>query len=103
GHAKIISPWSVEIKSEAGIRKVTTRTIIIATGSAPLIPSIPGLSAADCLTSDTFWELTTLPRRLVVLGSGPVGCELAQAMARFGVAVTIVETTERILGREDPD
>src|SRR5205807_7624613 len=66
-------------------------------------PPIPGLSATECLTSDTFWDLSQLPQRLVVLGGGPSGCELAQAMARFGASVTIVEMSDRILIREDPD
>jgi pyruvate/2-oxoglutarate dehydrogenase complex dihydrolipoamide dehydrogenase (E3) component len=67
------------------------------------VPPIPGLSATECLTSDTFWDLSRLPQRLVVLGGGPIGCELAQAMARFGASVTIVEMSDRVLVREDPD
>jgi pyruvate/2-oxoglutarate dehydrogenase complex dihydrolipoamide dehydrogenase (E3) component/uncharacterized membrane protein YdjX (TVP38/TMEM64 family) len=103
GHAKIISPWSVEVRNGSAAQTLTTRAIVVAAGSTPIVPPIPGLSATECLTSDTFWDLSRLPQRLVVLGGGPIGCELAQAMARFGAAVTIVEMSDRILVREDPD
>ena len=103
GHAKIISPWSVEVSSASATQTLTTRAIVIAAGSSPVVPPIPGLSAAGCLTSDTIWEMSKLPERLVVLGGGPMGCELAQALARFGAAVTVVEMADRILLREDPD
>jgi pyruvate/2-oxoglutarate dehydrogenase complex dihydrolipoamide dehydrogenase (E3) component/uncharacterized membrane protein YdjX (TVP38/TMEM64 family) len=103
GQARIISPWSVEVRNGSTAQTLTARAIVIAAGSTPIIPPIPGLSATECLTSDTFWDLSRLPQRLVVLGGGPVGCELAQAMARFGAAVTIVEMADRILIREDPD
>ncbi len=103
GHAKIISPWSVQVRSGSTTRTLTTRAIVIAAGSSPIIPPIPGLSDAECLTSDTFWDLSRLPERLVVLGGGPIGCELAQAMARLGASVTVVEIADRILMREDPD
>jgi pyruvate/2-oxoglutarate dehydrogenase complex dihydrolipoamide dehydrogenase (E3) component/uncharacterized membrane protein YdjX (TVP38/TMEM64 family) len=103
GHARIISPWAVEVGNGSAARMLTTRAIVIAAGSTPIIPPISGLSASECLTSDTFWDLTHLPKRLVVLGGGPIGCELAQAMARFGASVTIVEMADRILIRDDPD
>lgn len=103
GHAKIISPWSVEVSNGNATQTLTTRAIVIAAGSSPVIPPIPGLSAAECLTSDTIWDVSKLPERLVVLGGGPIGCELAQALARFGTAVTVVEMADRILLREDPD
>ena len=103
GHARIISPWSVEVTNGSTAQTLTTRAIVIAAGSTPIVPPIPGLSATECLTSDTFWDLSQLPQRLVVLGGGPIGCELAQAMARFGASVTIVEMSDRILIREDPD
>jgi len=103
GHARIVSPWSVEITNGSAAQTLTTRAIVIAAGSTPIVPPIPGLSATECLTSDTFWDLSRLPQRLVVLGGGPIGCELAQAVARFGASVTIVEMSERILVREDPD
>ena len=103
GHAKIISPWSVEVSNASATQTLTTRAIVIAAGSSPVAPPIPGLSVAECLTSDTIWEISKLPERLVVLGGGPIGCELAQALARFGAAVTVVEMADRILLREDPD
>src|SRR5438874_3486255 len=103
GHARIVSPWSVEVTNGRAAQTLTTRAIVIAAGSSPIVPPIPGLSATECLTSDTFWDLSRLPQRLVVLGGGPIGCELAQAMARLGASVTIVEMSDRILIREDPD
>jgi pyruvate/2-oxoglutarate dehydrogenase complex dihydrolipoamide dehydrogenase (E3) component len=99
GEARIISPWTVEIDGKA----LTTRAIVIAAGAEPFVPPIPGIEAMECLTSDTVWELRTLPQRLVVLGGGPIGCELAQAFARFGSQVTQIEMVERILPREDPE
>jgi pyruvate/2-oxoglutarate dehydrogenase complex dihydrolipoamide dehydrogenase (E3) component/uncharacterized membrane protein YdjX (TVP38/TMEM64 family) len=104
GHARLTSPWHVEITAPDGTRQtLTTRSIVIAAGAAPLVPPIPGLDAVGCLTSDTVWGLRALPRRLVVLGGGPIGCELAQAFARLGSQVTQVEMAPRLLGREDAD
>ena len=84
-------------------RTLTTRSIVIAAGADPAVPPIPGLRDAGFLTSDTLWSLTDLPPRLVVLGGGPIGCELAQSFARLGSQVTQVEMAPRILGREDPE
>ena len=84
-------------------RPVAFRAALLATGAAPVIPPIPGLTGADHLTSDTVWSLAELPGRLVVLGGGPVGCELGQAFARLGAQVTLVDTAGRLLSREDPD
>jgi pyruvate/2-oxoglutarate dehydrogenase complex dihydrolipoamide dehydrogenase (E3) component len=103
GRARITSPWSVEITQPTGTRTLTTRAIVIAAGARPLVPPIPGIEKAQCVTSDTVWELRTLPRRLLVLGGGPIGCELAQCFARFGAQVTQVEMAPRILLREDPE
>ena len=103
GQARITSPWSVEITSPQGTRTLTTRSIVIATGARPFVPPIPGLAEVGCLTSDTVWRLTDLPRRLVVLGGGPIGCELAQSFARLGSVVTQVEMATRLMGREDPE
>lgn len=103
GDAKILSPWEVEIRTAAGVQILTTRAIIIAAGAKPFVPPIPGIEAIDYLTSDTVWALRVLPKRLLVLGGGPVGCELAQCFARFGSHVTVVETLPRLLAREDPD
>ncbi|HEX9194025.1 MAG TPA: FAD-dependent oxidoreductase, partial [Burkholderiales bacterium] len=88
GEAKITSPWTVEVRSETGRRALTTRAVVIAAGARPFVPPIPGLAEAGCLTSDTVWTLRALPPRLVVLGGGPIGCELAQCFARFGSRVT---------------
>jgi pyruvate/2-oxoglutarate dehydrogenase complex dihydrolipoamide dehydrogenase (E3) component len=103
GEAKIASPWSVEVTDAAGKRTLTTRAIVIAAGAQPFVPPIPGLDRVGYLTSDTLWELRVLPGRLLVLGGGPIGCELAQAFARFGAKVTQVEMLPRILMREDPE
>jgi pyruvate/2-oxoglutarate dehydrogenase complex dihydrolipoamide dehydrogenase (E3) component/uncharacterized membrane protein YdjX (TVP38/TMEM64 family) len=103
GEARITSPWTVEVKGEGAPRTLSTRAIVIAAGARPLVPPIPGLAEAGCLTSDTVWDLRALPRRLVVLGGGPIGCELAQCFARFGAQVTQVEMAPRLLMREDPD
>ena len=103
GEAKIVSPWSVEITTAEGKRTLTTRAIVIAAGARPFVPPIAGLDQVGYLTSDTLWDLRTLPRRLVVLGGGPIGCELAQAFARFGAQVTQVEMLPRIMIREDPE
>jgi pyruvate/2-oxoglutarate dehydrogenase complex dihydrolipoamide dehydrogenase (E3) component len=104
GRARIVTPWSVEVAAADGsMRTLTTRSIVIAAGATPFVPPIPGLAQAGYLTSDTVWSLTALPRRLLVLGGGPVGCELAQAFARLGSEVTLVESAPRIMSREDAD
>ena len=83
--------------------EVTARAVLVAVGSEPVLPPVPGLAEADPWTSDTIWDIDTLPRRLLVLGGGPVGCELGQAFTRLGSEVTVVETAPRLLPREDPD
>jgi dihydrolipoamide dehydrogenase len=103
GEAKITSPWTVEVKSAGGARTLTTRAIVIAAGATPFVPPIPGIEQVGYVTSDTVWALRQLPKRLVVLGGGPIGCELTQCFARFGAQVTQVEMLPRILIREDPD
>jgi pyruvate/2-oxoglutarate dehydrogenase complex dihydrolipoamide dehydrogenase (E3) component/uncharacterized membrane protein YdjX (TVP38/TMEM64 family) len=104
GHARITSPWTVEVSlSDASSRTLSTKNIIIAAGAGPLVPPIPGLAESGCLTSDTVWNLTERPRRLLVLGGGPIGCELAQTFARLGSHVTQVEMAPRVLVREDPE
>ncbi len=99
GDARLLSPWEVEV----GGRRISARSIILATGARPLVPDLPGLDAVPYLTSDTLWDLRQLPTRLLVLGGGPIGCELAQAFARFGSEVSLVEMAPRLLPREDPD
>lgn len=101
GEAKIISPWEVQVKTAEGIKTLTTRSIVIAAGARPFIPPIPGLDQVDPLTSDTLWNLRELPSRLLILGGGPIGCELAQCFALLGSQVTQVEKNSRILMRED--
>ncbi|HEY5763128.1 MAG TPA: FAD-dependent oxidoreductase, partial [Rhodocyclaceae bacterium] len=104
GTAKIVSPWSVEItRSDGKAKTLSTRSIVIAAGARPFVPPIPGLDEVGYLTSDTVWSLRELPKRLVVLGGGPIGSELTQAFARFGAEVTQVEMGERIMAREDSE
>lgn len=104
GYAQLISPWEVEVTLTDGtVQRLTTRHVIIAAGARPFVPPIAGLKEAGYLTSDTVWGLTELPQRLVVLGGGPIGTELAQSFARLGSAVTQVEMAPRIMGREDPE
>jgi pyruvate/2-oxoglutarate dehydrogenase complex dihydrolipoamide dehydrogenase (E3) component len=104
GHARITSPWTVMVRLPDGSEQtLSTRNIVIAAGASPLIPEIAGLKEAGFLTSDTLWGLKQLPRRLLVLGGGPIGCELAQSFARLGSAVTQVEMAPRLMVREDPE
>src|SRR6185369_12413657 len=99
GEAKITSPWQVEVKTNGETKTLTTRSIIIAAGAHPFVPPIPGLEQVEVLTSENVWDLRERPRRLVVLGGGPIGCELAQAFARLGSLVTQVEMLPRLLAR----
>lgn len=99
GEAKILSPWSVEVNGQV----LTTRSIIIATGAAPFVPPIKNIEAVDYLTSDNLWDIRAMPGRMIVLGGGPIGTELAQALNRLGSQVTQVEMAPRIMSREDPE
>ena len=103
GSAKITSPWTVEVATAQGTRTLSTRSIVIAAGAQPFVPPIPGIEEVGYLTSDNVWNLRQLPKRLVVLGGGPIGCELTQAFARFGAQVTQVEMAPRIMIREDAE
>jgi pyruvate/2-oxoglutarate dehydrogenase complex dihydrolipoamide dehydrogenase (E3) component/uncharacterized membrane protein YdjX (TVP38/TMEM64 family) len=104
GDARIVTPFEVEVREVNGnVRTLSTKNIVIAAGARPLVPPIPGIDQTGYLTSDTLWSLRTLPRRLLVLGGGPIGCELAQAFARLGSEVTQVEMLERLLAKEDPE
>jgi dihydrolipoamide dehydrogenase len=103
GEATIESPWQVRVKTLDGEQRLSTRSIVIATGAKPLVPKFEGLEHIDYLTSDSLWHLRTLPKRLLVLGGGPIGCELAQAFQLLGSQVTIVEMGPRLLANEDPD
>lgn len=97
GTATLVDPWTVEVN---GVRR-TARAIILATGGEPLVPPIPGLGDCDPLTSDTLWQLTEAPERCLVLGAGPIGCELAQSLAALGSTVTLVDQATQVLPRED--
>ena len=99
GEAEVVDPWTVV----ADGRRMTARSIVLATGGEPVVPSFPGIESVRVLTSDTFWDLEALPARLVVLGGGPIGCELAQACARLGVQVVQIERGPRLLSREDAE
>lgn len=99
GTARIVSPWEVEVDG----RRLSARSLVLSTGARPRVPAIPGLDSSHYLTSDTVWSLRERPARLLVLGGGPIGCELAQAFARLGSKVTLVEMAPRILTREDAD
>lgn len=99
GKATITSPWTVDIDG----RTITTQNIVIAAGGSPSIPPIPGIDEIDYVTSDTLWHLERLPRRLLVLGGGAIGCELAQAFKRLGSDVMQVEMLPRLLANEDPE
>ena len=104
GHAKIVDPWTVEID---GRERLTARSIVIAAGAEPFVPKIPGLEEAGYLTSDTMWDALRgrdeMPRRIVIVGGGPIGTEMAQAFARLGAGVTQVEHGDRLLSKEDPE
>ncbi|MFZ2653119.1 MAG: FAD-dependent oxidoreductase [Burkholderiaceae bacterium] len=104
GYAKLVNPWTVQIDLGGGsFRTLTAKSIVIATGAMPFVPPLPGLAEVGYLTSDTLWGLRELPARLVVLGGGPIGCELAQCFVRLGSQVTQVEMLPRIMIREDEE
>jgi pyruvate/2-oxoglutarate dehydrogenase complex dihydrolipoamide dehydrogenase (E3) component/uncharacterized membrane protein YdjX (TVP38/TMEM64 family) len=104
GRGKIVDPWHVQIaKADGSVTTLSTRAIVVAAGAEPFVPPLPGIAEAGVLTSDTLWALREQPKRLVVLGGGPVGCELAQAFARLGSQVTQIEMLDRIMVREDPE
>lgn len=108
GYATIIDPWTVEIRADDGsTQRLTTRSIVIAAGAAPFVPDLPGLADSGYVTSDTLWErfsaLGAIPERITVLGGGPIGCELALALAQLGAKVTLVEMADRMLLREDDE
>lgn len=99
GEAKVVSPWEVEVDG----KRLSARSLVIATGSRPVVPPIDGLDSIDFFTSDNVWDLEVQPRKMIVLGGGPIGCELAQAFHRLGSQVTLVEMAPQLLGREDGD
>lgn len=99
GRATMKSPYEVEVNGQI----LTARNFVLATGAEPFVPDLPGLAEVGYKTSDSLWDLRERPTRLVVIGGGPIGCELAQAFARLGSKVTLVEAGPRLLGREDED
>ncbi len=106
GYAKVVDPWTVEIaRKDGATQRLTTRAIVIAAGAEPFVPPIEGLERSGYLTSDTMWDafadMEQAPKRVAVLGGGPIGCELSQALARLGSQVTQIEMEDRVLGRED--
>ena len=108
GYAKLVNPWTVEIAlNDGGTQRLTARSIVIAAGARPFVPPLPGLNDVGYVTSDTLWDafaqLDEVPKRLVVLGGGPIGCELAQSFARLGSQVTQVEMGARVMVREDEE
>lgn len=108
GYATIVDPWTVEIaRNDGGTQRLTTRSIVIASGAEPVVPPIPGIEASGYLTSETMWDafaqMDAAPARVAVLGGGPIGCELSQALARLGSKVTQVEMAPTVLSREDAE
>lgn len=108
GQARLIDPWTVQVTAPDGsMQRLTTRAVILATGAQPVLPPVPGLDLVDPLTSETLWDRLRdrdkAPRRLVVLGGGAIGCEMAQAFARLGSEVTQIEVAPLLLAREDPE
>ena len=99
GRAKIVSPFQVKVNDKI----LTTKNIIVATGAKPMVPDLPGLDQINYLTSDNIWDIRTLPKNLLVLGAGPIGCELAQGFSRLGSKVTLVQRGLMIMKKEDPD
>jgi pyruvate/2-oxoglutarate dehydrogenase complex dihydrolipoamide dehydrogenase (E3) component/uncharacterized membrane protein YdjX (TVP38/TMEM64 family) len=108
GYGKLVNPWTVEVALNDGkVQRLTARSIVIAAGARPVVPDLPGLDDVGYLTSDTLWDafalLEAIPKRIVVLGGGPIGCELSQSLARLGAQVTQIEMGERLMLREDDD
>jgi pyruvate/2-oxoglutarate dehydrogenase complex dihydrolipoamide dehydrogenase (E3) component len=105
GEARFTSRDRIEVRASGDGTRAELRfwRAVVATGAQPVVPAVPGLDEVDFLTSETLWSLTELPARIAVLGAGPIGCELAQAFARFGAQVVLVEREARILPRDDPE
>lgn len=99
GQARLVSPWELEVNG----RRLSSRHIVLATGARPRVPDLPGLGEVPYLTSDNLWQLREPPRHLLVLGGGPIGCELAQSLALLGISVTLVELADQLLPREEPE
>jgi pyruvate/2-oxoglutarate dehydrogenase complex dihydrolipoamide dehydrogenase (E3) component/uncharacterized membrane protein YdjX (TVP38/TMEM64 family) len=108
GYGKLVNPWTVEVSLNNGqVQRLTARSIVIAAGARPVVPPLPGLDDVGYVTSDTLWDefakLDDIPKRIVVLGGGPIGCELSQSFARLGAQVTQLEMGDRLMVREDDE
>ena len=104
GEASIVSPWEVRVtRADGSSETISAQSIVVATGAKPRIPNLPGLEQSRFVTSDTLWQLTDLPKRLLVLGGGPIGCELAQAFQRLGSQVSLVQRQNTLMPREDAE
>jgi len=103
GSARFITPWEIEVNEDGAKRRITARTLVIASGGKPFVPPIPGIEDVAPLTSENLWDIEDQPGRLVVLGGGPIGSELSQAFARLGTHVTQIEMGDCLLPREDSD
>ena len=103
GNAKMVTPWTVEVSTSTEKRILSARNIIIASGASPIVPPLPGLKDVQYVTSNTIWDIQDLPKKLLVIGGGAIGCELAQAFCRIGSEVVLLEAMERILIKEDPE
>lgn len=104
GEASIVSPWEVCVtRADGSSETISAQSIVVATGAKPRIPNLPGLEQSRFVTSDTLWQLTDLPKRLLVLGGGPIGCELAQAFQRLGSQVSLVQRQNTLMPREDAE
>lgn len=105
GYARFIDPWTVEITHEVKTRRMTAKAFVVATGAAPFIPPLPGIDTSGYLTSETLWNAMLkrkeVPKRLIIMGGGPIGCELAQSFQRLGSQVTLVEMADRVMLKED--
>ena len=99
GNARVVSSHEIEVNGKL----LTTKNMVLATGASPFIPPIPGLEDSDFSTSDNIWNLRMLPKHLLVIGGGPIGCELAQAFRRLGSEVTVLTRDPRLLPKEDRD
>ena len=101
GAATITSPWTVTVDGTHGQQEISARSIIVAAGASPVVPHLPNIDQIQYVTSDTIWDMKDLPKKLIVIGGGAIGCELAQAFKRLGSEVILIESENRILIKED--
>ena len=102
GDARVTAPGVVTVATPDGDRELGWTDLVVATGTHPLVPPIEGIEAVDVWTSDDVWSRDELPSSAAVLGGGPVGCEVAQALTRFGCHTSLIEAEERLLAAEEP-